>query len=142
MGVKGRESRVSSPYRGSQKYHDQGHDQDDGAGQVGMKVAFQLILWRVDELKGYLLLGRSPDTSQTQGFRYGPHGILKQANLVLLPLPYLFLIPFVQVPALDLPRTLSLPDLQEDGSCSEHRERSQDTWGEPGRLKSSGWLES
>lgn len=72
----------------------------------------------------------------------GHMGHCKQATLMLLSLPYLFLIPFIQVPVLDLTGTLSLPDLQEDCSCSEHREMSQDTWGEPGWLKSSGWLES
>lgn len=61
---------------------------------------------------------------------------------MLLSLPYLFLIPFIQFPALDFMGTLSLPDLQEDRSCSERREMSQDTWAESGWLKSSGWLDS
>lgn len=71
----------------------------------------------------------------------GHRGHWKQADLMLLSLPYLFLIPFIQVPHLDLTGTLSLPDLQEDRSCNEHREMSQDAWGEPGWLKSSGWLD-
>lgn len=76
LDMKGRDSRVSSLYHRSQKYHEQGQDQDDGAVQVGMVVLFQLIVWTVDELKGHLFLGRSPDMPQTQGFRYGPHGTL------------------------------------------------------------------
>lgn len=43
-------------------------------------------------------------------------GHWKQADLMVLSLPYLFLIPFIQFPALDLMGTLSLPDLQEDRS--------------------------
>lgn len=66
----------------------------------------------------------------------GHVGHWRQATLRLLSLPYLFLIPLIQFPALDLTGTLSLPDLQEDRSCSENRETSRDTWGEPGWLKS------
>lgn len=80
LGMKGRDSWVSSPYHSSQKYHEQGQDQDDGAAQVGMVVLFQLILRTVDELKGHLFLGRSPDMPQTQGFSYGPPGTLEASN--------------------------------------------------------------
>lgn len=49
---------VPSPYHSSRQYHEQGQDENDGAAQVGMVMGLQLVVWAVDELKGYLFLGR------------------------------------------------------------------------------------
>lgn len=78
--MKGRGIWVSSPYHSSQKYHEQGQDQDNSAAQVGMTMFSQLVVRTVNEIKGHLFLGRSPGTCQTQGYRYGPHGTLEASN--------------------------------------------------------------
>lgn len=90
--MKDGDSRVSSPDHSSQQYHKQGQDENDGAAQVGMVMGLQLVVWAVDELKGHLFLGRSPDMPQIHGYRYGLCRTLETGNLdangPILPLPY------------------------------------------------------
>ena len=90
--MKDGDSWVSSPQHCSQQYHEQGQDENDGAAQVGVVMGLQLVVWAVDELKGHLFLGRSPDTPQIHGYRYGPRGTLETGSLdadgPILPLPY------------------------------------------------------
>lgn len=122
---------VPSPHHSSQQYHEQGQDENDGAVQVGMVMGLQLVVWAVDELKGHLFLGRSPDTPQIHGYRYEPRGTLETGSLDAAAPSYLFLIPSIQVPVQDHAGALPLPDLQKHCGCSEHRGVSQHTWGEP-----------